>query len=83
MAQQLAESFAIPFYTRSVKVKPRGNLLKNARDARYAALHDLRRQLNCAYIAVAHHADDQAETVLLRLARGSGVRLSVGRPAGG
>jgi len=43
-----------------------------ARQARYEALIALSRQLNISTILLAHHQDDQAETVLLRLLRGAG-----------
>lgn len=50
-----------------------GNLQSAARTARYALLADWANVHQCAHIATAHHADDQLETVLMRLARGSGV----------
>ncbi|MFM1965709.1 MAG: tRNA lysidine(34) synthetase TilS [Actinomycetota bacterium] len=45
-----------------------------ARDARRAALEGIADRLGAAAILLAHTRDDQAETVLLRLARGSGAR---------
>ena len=45
-----------------------------ARDLRYAWFEDLRQQLDYDKIAVAHHADDQAETFFINLLRGAGLR---------
>ena len=45
-----------------------------ARDLRYAWFEKLRQQLGYDKIAVAHHADDQAETFFINLLRGAGLR---------
>ena len=53
--------------------EPRSNLQARARDARYEVLGDWALDRGLAAVATAHHADDQAETLLMRLARGAGL----------
>ncbi|AZZ80996.1 tRNA lysidine(34) synthetase TilS [Gordonia alkanivorans] len=61
-----------------VRVGTRGGLEAAAREARYAALDAAR---DGRPVLLAHTADDQAETVLLGLARGSGARSIAGMRA--
>ena len=50
-----------------------GNIQSMARKARYAALSDWMKQRSIVRLATAHHCDDQAETLVMRLNRGSGL----------
>ncbi|WP_367159809.1 tRNA lysidine(34) synthetase TilS [Erythrobacter sp.] len=72
MVEALCAERGIPFTALAVEV-PRGNLQSRAREARYEALARWVREQGCGALATAHHADDQAETLLMRLARGSGL----------
>jgi tRNA(Ile)-lysidine synthase len=67
----LATSYGLPFETEQLNLGPSaGETLARAR--RYAWLEQVRLRAGAAVILTAHHADDQVETVLMRVLSGSG-----------
>lgn len=71
---KLAEKYALPVTTLIVKnANEKGNLENNLRNIRYDYFEKLRKELKFDLVAVAHNQDDQAETVLMRVLRGSGL----------
>jgi tRNA(Ile)-lysidine synthase len=63
--------------------KPQTAIQEKARLRRYGLLSDWARERNLDAVATAHHLDDQAETFVMRLNRGAGVRGLAGmRPSG-
>ena len=64
----------------TVTVDSRGSLEAAARESRYAALEAGAARVGAHRIALGHTADDQAETVLMRLLEGAGVRGLAGIP---
>jgi tRNA(Ile)-lysidine synthase len=78
--RKLCKAWRIPLCVRRVRVARRGaGLEAAARAARRAALE----RVNADALVLAHHLDDQAETVLLNLLRGAGPRGAAAMPARG
>lgn len=65
---------------RRIEVLRRASIEAAARDARYAALDDIARELELPCIFLGHTARDQAETVLMRIVRGTGPAGLAGIP---
>ena len=75
--RKLCEGLDIPFHLKSIDVPAEAarmglGLETAARELRYAYLESVRIETRSDYIVLAHHMDDQAETVLMHLARGAG-----------
>lgn len=74
LVARTAQALAVPFVALRAAVAPGANLQARAREARYALLEAERARVGADVIATAHTATDRAETVLLRLLRGTGLR---------
>ena len=72
--KRLARSLGVPHRTlRWEGKKPETGLQNSARDVRYRLLASAARTAKAGHILTAHTLDDQAETVLIRMSRGSGL----------
>lgn len=71
--KELCEARGIPHITLTLDPLPRGNVSDAARLARYDALDDWAARGGLDWLLTAHHADDQLETMVMRLNRASGV----------
>lgn len=69
--QRFCDALGIPLIVRHVQVDPRANVEAAARQARYQAFYSVMDKNDS--LVLAHHRDDQAETLLLQLCRGAGI----------
>lgn len=82
-AKKTCESLKIDFYSKAVdihKIAEKNNLSCEmaGREARYDFFGELMIKLNANKIALAHNANDQAETILMRMMRGTGIEGLIG-----
>ena len=77
--KDICKRFGVKCITKKIAVQSKnGSLAAGARDARYEALCSIANEHHISTIAVAHHADDQLETMLMALCRGGGMRQLAG-----
>src|SRR3982751_2652505 len=76
MVAALCERLAVPHQILTARwdETPKAAIQERARGERYRLLGCWAEERGLAALATAHHADDQAETLLMRLVRGSGVK---------
>ncbi|HKJ83451.1 MAG TPA: tRNA lysidine(34) synthetase TilS [Mariprofundaceae bacterium] len=71
--RQKAEEWGIPFYSARVRTPPIVNREATSRQSRYRQFSEWRLEQGVDALCLAHHLDDQAETVCMRMLQGGGV----------
>lgn len=81
LVRTLADRLKVPCHNGKIEaLTPKGSLEEQLRNHRYSFFEQVATDHNYTKIALGHHADDNAETVLMRLMRGSGIRGLAGIP---
>jgi tRNA(Ile)-lysidine synthetase-like protein len=70
LIESLCQKYQIPYHYIKLSIKS-GNFQEAARKERYKHLEEIAVSHHTTYILTAHHADDQLETILMKLIRGS------------
>ena len=83
--KKTAKRYGLPFYnkrseTKKIAAKKKLSLQETAREIRYSFFESLKHTVNANVIVTAHHKDDNAETMLMNLLRGSGIDGLAGIP---
>ena len=81
--QQLAAKYKVPFHTASFNIyqyatEEKISVQMAAREQRYDWLEKIRKNISADYIAVAHNYDDNIETFLINIIRGTGIKGMLG-----
>lgn len=74
LVKEYCERYEISCHIKEIKVDQSGNFEASARDARYRMFHRVKAFYELDHIVTAHNADDQTETFLMRMLRGTGLQ---------
>lgn len=74
LVRAISQQWGVPCVSEDLVIAHQpGNVEANARRGRYTRLAELARKHECRFVGTGHHGDDQLETLLMHLVRGSGI----------
>ena len=76
--EALAKDYDLDFRGTKLTVDKNGSIEANARKVRYEFLKSVREECGAKYVVTAHHKNDQAETIMMNLCRGSFIKGMAG-----